>query len=78
VTVVDAKGAEAVVARADGRYIDRFEQRNGQWRIARRQLVLEWGQTWRVPPPPDRAAIRSFQSPEDVSYRRVASVTRVP
>ena len=29
---------------ADGfaRYLDRFERRDGEWRIARRKLVLEW------------------------------------
>ncbi len=25
-----------------GRYIDRFERRDGEWRIARRVLLLDW------------------------------------
>lgn len=29
---------------AGGRYIDRFERRAGEWRIARRQLTNEWNQ----------------------------------
>ena len=25
-----------------GRYLDRFERRNGEWRIAKRQVVMDW------------------------------------
>lgn len=25
-----------------GRYVDRFEQRDGEWKIARRRVVLDW------------------------------------
>ena len=25
-----------------GRYLDRFEKRDGEWRIARRRYVLDW------------------------------------
>lgn len=28
-----------------GRYIDRFERRNGEWRIARRKMALDWTRT---------------------------------
>ena len=27
-----------------GRYVDRFERRNGEWRIARRTFVMDWNQ----------------------------------
>lgn len=27
-----------------GRYIDRFERRNGEWRINHRQVVIDWAQ----------------------------------
>lgn len=27
-----------------GRYLDRFERRNGEWRIAKRTFVLDWNQ----------------------------------
>ncbi len=29
---------------AGGRYLDRFERRDGQWRIAERRVVLDWSQ----------------------------------
>ena len=31
------------LAMAGGRYIDRMERRNGEWRIAARKCVVEWG-----------------------------------
>ena len=34
---------------ASSRYIDRFERRNGEWRIARRTLVPDWKQLIEVP-----------------------------
>jgi hypothetical protein len=42
---------------AAGRYLDRHEQRGGEWRIAHRQAVYDWTTTqpaadadWRKPP----------------------------
>jgi hypothetical protein len=29
-----------------GRYLDRFERRNGEWRIIQRQVVLDWNDNW--------------------------------
>jgi hypothetical protein len=37
---VDDKGA--VIVRVGGRYLDRFEQRAGSWKIARRDVVIDW------------------------------------
>jgi ketosteroid isomerase-like protein len=37
----DDKGFEADVI-AGGRFFDRFERRDGEWRIAHRQLVISW------------------------------------
>ena len=37
---------EGKLAMFGGRYIDRFEKRNGEWRIAARKCVLEW---WGMP-----------------------------
>jgi hypothetical protein len=34
-----------------GRYLDQFEQREGQWRIARRQLVHDWSYSLPEPAP---------------------------
>lgn len=33
---------DAVVDMAGGRYIDRLERRDGEWRIAAREVVIEW------------------------------------
>jgi len=32
---------DAIARQSSGRYVDRFERRDGDWRIARRQVVLE-------------------------------------
>lgn len=31
-----------------GRYLDRFEKRNGEWRIAERTMLYDWYQDWGV------------------------------
>ncbi len=31
-----------------GRYLDRFERRNGEWRIARRVYIADWQQSFEV------------------------------
>lgn len=33
-----------------GRYIDRFERRGGEWRIARRKMIVDFSRTDPVPP----------------------------
>ena len=33
----------AALSLGGGRYIDRFERRNGEWRIALRKCVVDWG-----------------------------------
>lgn len=55
-----------------GRYIDRFERRDGEWKIAHRVVVRDWN---RIEPVRDiRAAwpgyLKGLKSREDVSYRR--------
>ena len=37
---------------AFGRYVDRMERRNGEWRIARRKMILDFIRTDPVPPSP--------------------------
>lgn len=44
----DAKGPERDYA-CSVRYIDRMEKRGGEWRIARRQCVLDWARSDPVP-----------------------------
>jgi ketosteroid isomerase-like protein len=54
-----------------GRYLDRFEQRDGEWRIAHRTAVIEY-----MPPRPGRDAsgvISGSKDREDPSYRRDGS-----
>jgi len=62
----------AVVARFQGRYIDRFERREGQWKIARRVVLREWQQEERIAglkPPSSKAP--PLRSRDDLSYRRL-------
>lgn len=64
------------------RCIDLFERRGGEWRIARRQLVMEWcreypsSETWgHGAVYPDVAAIpRGAKYPDDVVYKVLADL----
>jgi SnoaL-like domain len=47
-----AEGAEETVMLAGGRYIDRFERRGGEWRIALRTNIIEWSCLQPSLPPP--------------------------
>ena len=57
-----------------GRYLDRYERRQGEWRIARRQFALDWIETAAPRDTPDEGVndedllIRGKMSREDVSY----------
>ena len=33
---------DGTMAESCGRYLDRFERRNGEWKIAHRRVILEW------------------------------------
>lgn len=58
-----------------GRYIDRFERRGGDWRIAHRTGITDWqseqalpdGTDFPQPLRPDTGAVMSFAVPESVS-----------
>jgi hypothetical protein len=53
-----------------GRYLDRFERRDGQWRIARRSVVLDWSQLSAIEAEfPDEGFQRGDRAPADPSYR---------
>jgi ketosteroid isomerase-like protein len=64
-TVTDS-GQSATRSRG-GRYLDRFERRDGQWKIARRLLVDEWSRLDDLPapmtPPAGRVGLRSKDDP---------------
>jgi hypothetical protein len=59
------------------RYLDRFERREGAWRIAHRTVVYDWDRFDEVPPRPDGLDAATFaadahhgvRSADDVSYR---------
>lgn len=53
------------------RYIDRFERRNGSWRIAERWFVPEWGFFHEVPKL--TKAVGPFQVPEDQMLKPIPS-----
>lgn len=54
-----------------GRYVDRFERREGVWKIAHRQVIFEWS---RIDPVEESYALEQFvtgqRSREDEVYRR--------
>ncbi len=59
-----------------GRYLDRFERRNGEWRTAHRICLHEWNRTERYEPQPDypgafaKAFVQGSGKPDDVNYNR--------
>jgi hypothetical protein len=67
------------VSVATGRYIDRFERRDGEWRIAARQVVTETVIDGKVDEGM-QAVARAFapfsRDRSDLSYRRPLTVTR--
>lgn len=58
-----------------GRYLDRFEKRDDEWRIARRQVVVDWFREfpdagdWRIGPQGQGQIVPGGRFPEDPSYR---------
>ena len=64
-TVTDS--GQAATRSRGGRYLDRFERRDGRWKIARRLLVDEWSRVDGVPPgwapPAGRVGLRSKDDP---------------
>jgi len=53
-----AKPGEDLMMR--GRYVDRFEDRGGQWAIAHRAIVIDWA---RFDPPDDRGTVGNSPQP---------------
>ena len=60
-----------------GRYVDRFEKRNGEWKVAHRICLHEWNNVQRFPTEPPNS-VRDFAAqfvqgesgPDDVFYHR--------
>mgnify|MGYP000875217920 CR=1 FL=1 len=61
-----------------GRYLDRFERRSGEWRIAHRVVVLDWSRRGKYEGPSPYEPLASFpaskRGPEDLLYRIRAGV----
>ena len=55
---------------AGGRYVDRWERREGEWRIADRTVVVDWQRTDRVHEPATAMLTLGVRSREDLAYRR--------
>ena len=55
---------------AGGRYVDRFERRHGEWRIAERTVVVDWQRIDRVYEPDARMLTLGVRSRQDLAYRR--------
>ena len=71
-----ARNRDGTLWLAGGRYVDRLEKRNGEWKIALRTNMIEWSA---LPPPvpipfTDIPGVddngRAERSGEDISYRR--------
>jgi SnoaL-like domain len=77
------EGGEETVMLAGGRYIDRLERRQGEWRIALRTNLIEWSCLQPSLPPPfaDVPGIElngvSARDPSDPSYQRPLMNRRV-
>ncbi len=67
-----------------GRYLDRFEKRNGRWAIAARKCIIEWGGALGDMALPTEslaayaAAGVASRDMHDPSYQRPLTVTRAP
>lgn len=62
----------AFLDRFGARYVDRFEQRDGAWRIADRVVVVEWSDT--APITPTRGTgryVRGLRNHDDLAYQRL-------
>jgi hypothetical protein len=71
------EGDEECVDAFCGRYIDRWEQRDGQWKILHREVVREWSRAdafgtgiFPVPPSEKDTFVAPLRDRRDISYRR--------
>lgn len=67
-----------------GRYLDRFEKRDGRWAIAARKCIIEWGGALNEIPFPVEALAAyaatgvARRDRDDPSYARPLTITRAP
>ena len=67
--VLSQRRGESTVGFVGGRYLDRLERREGDWRIALRVVVIDVGADAAARPAPDRIA-QPRQDRTDPSYQR--------
>lgn len=63
-----------------GRYLDRYERRNGEWRIAHRRLVWDWSVTCPVSTGADAVeglGVVGKPGPSDASYEHFRLIGKV-
>ena len=66
---------------AAGRYLDRFEKREGEWRIEHRKALYDWSRVdetkdgW-LNPPMSEVLTRGIQGPEDLSYNFIGNLSK--
>jgi ketosteroid isomerase-like protein len=67
------EGGKERIDQAEGRYIDRFERRGGQWRIAHRVVLPEMAASFERPAQElvKHVADKPERSPADISYGRL-------
>lgn len=60
----------AQLVEAGGRYLDRFERRDGQWRIARRVIAIDWGRVSTIEATfPADEYVHGARKPDDPTYQ---------
>ena len=66
------EGSTSLLETFGGRYVDRFEKRSGDWKIADRVVVYEWSEIKEVPREyPNEAFQHGKRSKDDLSYQPV-------
>lgn len=69
---ITTEGEAAIVATSHGRYVDRFERRDGQWKIACRVVLPEWKSIERQSVLDGILANAPvYRSRDDLSYQRL-------
>ncbi|MET0910849.1 MAG: nuclear transport factor 2 family protein [Ilumatobacteraceae bacterium] len=77
VSIVRREGAAQLMVTA-GRYVDRLDKREGDWKIANRVTVLEWHGALDGGAIDGDVSVAPRLDRDDVSYQRPLQVTRPP
>lgn len=73
------KGDRRVLNTVGGRYVDRFDRRNGEWRIGHRVWVRDWGTIQQVEREfPADGFNHGLRSHDDPAYHRVPPASTAP